>query len=188
MTGGVFTQRDTAKNMSVEENTINVTANENAQMGYLARGVDSFYHNNVNITAPMGAMFGECVRVDENTIKVDNSDFRNYIKDHVSEEEYSYFSVYAWRDDVPDVVSFTGNKITFNEQMFEYQDVRIVSCKRCQHERYGAQYVRRRRRGNRRGRGRQQAHALNHGMPGHRRNVSGLRAAQTTVRSLTPST
>ena len=127
MTGGVFTQRDTAKNMSVEENTINVTANENAQMGYLARGVDSFYHNNVNITAPMGAMFGECVRVDENTIKVDNSDFRNYIKDHVSEEEYSYFSVYAWRDDVPDVVSFTGNKITFNEQMFEYQDVRIVS-------------------------------------------------------------
>lgn len=127
MTGGVFTQRSTAKNMSIKDNTINVTATENAQMGYIARGVDNFYHNNVNITAPMGAMFGECVRVDENTIKVDTSDFRNYIKDHLSDEEYSFFSVYAWREDVPEVISFTGNKITFNEQLFEYQDVRIVS-------------------------------------------------------------
>ena len=127
MTGGIFTQRSTAKNMSVKDNTINVTATESAQMGYLARGVDDFYHNNVSITAPMGAMFGECVRVDENTISVDTSDFKNYIKDHISDEKYSFFSVYAWRDDVPDVISFTGNKITFNEQLFEYQDVRIVS-------------------------------------------------------------
>ena len=75
----------------------------------------------------MGAMFGECVKVDQNTITVETSNFKNYIKDHISEEEYSFFSVYAWREDVPEVVSFTGNKITFNEKLFEHQDVRIVS-------------------------------------------------------------
>ena len=127
MTGGVFTQRSTAKNMSIKDNTINVTASENAQMGYLARGVDNFYHNKVSIIAPMGAMFGECVKVDQNTITVETSNFKNYIKDHISDEEYSFFSVYAWREDVPEVVSFTGNKITFNEKLFEHQDVRIVS-------------------------------------------------------------
>lgn len=127
MTGGVFTCDSSAQGMTVENNLVSVTASENMQMGYLARGVDKFSHNDVSIKAPMGAMFGECVNVDDNTLEVDTSDFKNYIKDHLTDEKYPFFSVYAWREDVPEVISFTGNKITFNEQLFEYQDVRIVS-------------------------------------------------------------
>ena len=96
-------------------------------MGYLARGYDSFRNNEVNLTAPMGALFGECVKVDNNTIYIDTSDFKNYIKSYVDDEKYHYFSVYAWREDVPNIISFTNNRITFNEILFEYQDVRIVA-------------------------------------------------------------
>ena len=96
-------------------------------MGYLARGFDVFSRNDVAVSAPMGAMFGECVRVDNNEIEINTADFKNYIKSYTDDEKYQYFSVYAWREDVPDIISFTGNKIMFNEQLFEHQDVRIVS-------------------------------------------------------------
>lgn len=120
-------ERATSQNVSADNNSISVAATEGTQMGYLARGFDNFRHNNVQISAPMSAVFGECVYVDDNTIEIDTSDFRNYIDFFNVKEDYQFFSVYAWRDDVPDIISFTGNKITFNEKMFDHQDVRIVS-------------------------------------------------------------
>lgn len=128
LTGAIFVRELTsAKNISAENNQISVTATEGTQMGYLARGFDVFSRNDVAVSAPMGAMFGECVRVDNNEIEINTADFKNYIKSYTDDEKYQYFSVYAWREDVPDIISFTGNKIMFNEQLFEHQDVRIVS-------------------------------------------------------------
>ena len=128
LTGAIFScNRPSSKNATIEDNSIFVNAAEEAQMGYLARGYDSFRNNEVNLTAPMGALFGECVKVDNNTIYIDTSDFKNYIKSYVDDEKYHYFSVYAWREDVPNIISFTNNRITFNEILFEYQDVRIVA-------------------------------------------------------------
>ena len=128
LTGAIFVRELTSANyISAENNQITVTATEGTQMGYLARGFDVFSGNDVRVSAPMGAMFGECVRVDNNEIEINTADFKNYIKSYTDDEKYQYFSVYAWREDVPDVISFTGNKIMFNEQLFEHQDVRIVS-------------------------------------------------------------
>lgn len=127
-TGQVFTcLTENARNTSVNGNTITVTATEGTQMGYLARGYDSFCHNDVSISAPVGAVFEECVDVDENTIDIDTSDFINQIYSYNDDDKYPYFSVYAWREDVPDVISFTNNRISFNKQLFEHQDVRIVT-------------------------------------------------------------
>lgn len=127
-TGPIFTcLTENAKNASVDNNKIDIRASDGTQMGYLARGFDSFCRNEVQISAPLGAIFCECVRVDENTINIDTADFRNVVYSYVDDEKYPYFSVYAWREDVPDIISFTGNKINFNHKMFEHQDVRIVS-------------------------------------------------------------
>lgn len=128
LTGAVFTcDRTSCSDASARNNTVSVSGTDGTQMGYLARGFDEFSRNSVMLTAPLGAMFGECVKVDDNTIEIDTSDFRNYIKSYSEDEKYAFFSVYAWREDVPDIISFTGNKITFNEKLFEYQDVRIVA-------------------------------------------------------------
>ena len=128
LTGAIFyCESSTSQNVSAKNNTLRVRATEGTQMGYLARGFDNFYHNDVEVSAPLGAMFGECVLVDNNTLDINTADFKNYVKSYVDDEKYPFFSVYAWRDDVPEVISFTGNKITFNEQLFEHQDVRIVS-------------------------------------------------------------
>ena len=128
LTGGIFSaDRATSESISAEYNDITISATEGTQMGYLARGFDRFCHNDVNVSAPMGAMFGQCVRVDDNKIFIDTSNFKNYIKNYVEDDSFPYFSVYAWRENVPNIISFTGNEITFNEKLYEHQDVRIVS-------------------------------------------------------------
>lgn len=128
LTGSIFTcSRLTTNDVIAENNSIDVTSSEGTQMGYLARGFNRFCHNVVKLSAPLGAMLGECEFVDENEFTIDTSNFKNYIKTYSLDEDYPFFSVYAWRKDVPEIISFTGNRITFNHQLFEHQDVRIVS-------------------------------------------------------------
>lgn len=125
--GILYCDGSSCQNVSAGDNILTVTASEGAQMGSLVRAFDKFFRNDVSVTAPIGSMFDECVSVDDNTIDIDTSDFINRYRSFDNDKHYPFFSIYAWRDNVPDVISFTGNKITFNEQLFEHQDVRIVS-------------------------------------------------------------
>ena len=124
-TGSIF-HCDDSQSVAFDGNTIGVTATDDTQMGYFARGFDRFCDNDIRIDAPIGAMFQNCVRVDDNRIDIATSDIRNKIWNYTDKESYPFLGIYAWHDDATGILSFCGNEISFEKQLGD-SDVRLVA-------------------------------------------------------------